>query len=160
VKWLVGMFLALVLGMNVAAAANPGYGANGALKIAQPTLQEMLTFAIQDEYLARSQYSVVLDTFGKVRPFSNIVQAEEQHIAYLRPLFNDRGWDVPADESKAYTVVPKSFAAALQIGEQAEIDNIAMYEHFLRQPDLPEDVQTVFQRLMAASQRHLVAFRR
>lgn len=158
-KKILVVLLGLLLMANIATAA-PNYGAKGAVQVAQPTVQEMLHFAIQDEYLARARYTAVLDVFGKIRPFSNIVQAEEQHIAYLRPLFNDRGWDVPADESGPYMIAPRSFAEALRIGEQAELDNIAMYEHFLRQADLPEDLQVVFGRLLASSQRHLAAFRR
>lgn len=155
-----GVLLGLLLMANSAFAADEGYGARGAVKAAQPTVQEMLQFAIQDEYLARAQYTAVMDAFGKVRPFSNIVQSEEQHIALLKPLFTDRGWDVPADESKPHVVVPNTFAEALQIGQQAEVDNIAMYEQFLRQPDLPDDVKAVLERLLAASKRHLQAFNR
>ena len=67
---------------------------------------------------------------------------------------------MPADESKPHVVVPNTFAETLQIGQQAEVDNIAMYEQFLRQPDLPDDVKAVLERLLAASKRHLQAFRR
>ena len=155
-----GVLLGLLLMANTATAADAGYGAKGAVKVTPLTVQEMLQFAIQDEYLARAQYVAVMDAFGKVRPFSNIVQSEEHHIALLKPLFTDRGWDVPADESKPHVVVPQTFAEALQIGQQAEVENIAMYEHFLRQPDLPDDVQAVVERLLAASKRHLQAFSR
>lgn len=157
---LIGMLLGLLLMGNVAFAAADGYGAKGAAAVEEPTVQQMLQFAIEDEYLARAEYTAVLDSFGKVRPFSNIVQSEGHHIALLEPLFTDRGWDVPADRSGDYVVVPPKFAAALAAGRQAETDNIAMYERFLQQPDLPDDVRSVFERLMAASQRHLHAFSR
>ena len=54
---------------------------------------------------------------------------------------------------------PENIKTALEIGVQAELDNIAMYEAFLEE-DLPEDVRDVFERLMAASKNHLEAFRR
>ena len=158
VVWMV--LLSLFLMGSSVLAADTGYGAKGAAQVSQPTLQEMLKFAIQDEYLALAQYNAVLDQFGKIRPFANIVRSEEQHIALLKPLFNDRGWDVPGDESAALVHIPATMAQALQIGKEAELDNIAMYEHFLQQPDLPEDVKAVFERLLAASKRHLQAFRK
>ena len=129
-RFLLGVLLGVFLMGNTVLAADAGYGAKGAINTTQPTVQEMLQFAIQDEYLAKAQYSLVMDTFGKLRPFSNIVQSEDQHIALLRPLFTDRGWDVPQDESGPYLVTPQSFTEALKIGEKAEVDNIAMYEHF------------------------------
>ena len=43
---------------------------------------------------------------------------------------------------------------------QAEINNIAMYEAFLAQGDVPEDVQAVFNFFIRASQSHLNAFSR
>ena len=159
-RFLLGVLLGVFLMGNTVLAADAGYGAKGAINTTQPTVQEMLQFAIQDEYLAKAQYSLVMDTFGKLRPFSNIVQSEDQHIALLRPLFTDRGWDVPQDESGPYLVTPQSFTEALKIGEQAEVDNIAMYEHFLNQKNIPEDLKSVFERLLAASKRHLNAFRR
>ena len=159
-RFLLGVLLGVFLMGNTVLAADAGYGAKGAINTTQPTVQEMLQFAIQDEYLAKAQYSLVMDTFGKLRPFSNIVQSEDQHIALLKPLFTDRGWDVPQDESGPYLVTPQSFTEALKIGEQAEVDNIAMYEHFLNQKNIPEDLKSVFERLLVASKRHLNAFRR
>lgn len=159
-RFLLGVLLGVFLMGNTVLAADAGYGAKGEVNTTQPTVQEMLQFAIQDEYLAKAQYSLVMDSFGKLRPFSNIVQSEDQHIALLRPLFTDRGWDVPEDESSPYLVTPQNFAEALKIGEQAEIENIAMYEHFLSQKNIPDDLKSVFERLLAASKRHLSAFRR
>ncbi|MGE4589888.1 MAG: DUF2202 domain-containing protein [Acidaminococcaceae bacterium] len=157
-KLIYGILFGILMLTNTAFAAESGYGAKGAINTPQPTVQEMLTFAIQDEYLARNQYSIVIDTFGKIRPFSNIILSEERHIAYLQPLFTDRGWDIPADKSQELVVKPKTFAEALNIGVRAETDNIAMYEYFLQQPKLPNDLKTVFELLHAASQKHLRAF--
>ena len=159
-RFLLGVLLGVFLMGNTVLAADTGYGAKGAVNVSQPTVQEMLQFAIQDEYLAKAQYSLVMDTFGELRPFSNIVQSEEQHITLLRPLFTDRGWNVPEDESRPHLVTPQNFTEALKLAEQAEVDNIAMYEHFLNQKNIPDDLKSVFERLLAASRRHLNAFRR
>ena len=43
----------------------------------------MLGYAIQDEYLARAEYYMIMDKFGKIKPFSNIVEAGEYHIKLL-----------------------------------------------------------------------------
>ena len=156
------IFIVVMLGvfmlLNTAFAADSGYGAKGALNTPQPTVQEMLNFAIQDEYLARNQYTTIVDTFGKVRPFSNIVISEERHIAYLQPLFTDRGWDIPTDKSQTHVIKVKTFPEALNIGVQTETDNIAMYEYFLQQRELPSDLKTTFELLLAASKKHLQAF--
>ena len=159
-RFLLGVLLGVFLMGNTVLAADAGYGAKGAINSTQPTVEEMLQFAIQDEYLAKAQYSLVMDTFGELRPFSNIVQSEAQHIALLRPLFTDRGWNVPEDESRPHLVTPQNFTEALNLAEQAEVDNIAMYEHFLNQKNIPDDLKSVFERLLAASRRHLNAFRR
>ena len=57
-----------------------------------------------------------------------------------------------------HTVLPEDMKTALEIGVQAEIDNISMYESFLKQ-DLPEDVRDVFENLKNGSVNHLRAFR-
>ena len=72
-----------------------GYGSAGALDDTSLTLADMLTYAIQDEYLARAEYNLILGAYGNVRPFTNIVHAEETHIAALLPLFDAYGITAP-----------------------------------------------------------------
>lgn len=134
------------------------FGAHGALAADNLTLTEMLTYAIQDEYLARAEYVEIIQEYGAIRPFSNIVKAEERHISFLIPLFEQYGFETPEDNADEHVVFPDDIKTALELGVNAEIENIAMYEVFL-QEDLPADVRDVFERLMSASENHLEAFR-
>ncbi len=90
-------------------------------------------------------------------PFSNIIRAEVTHISLLLPLFETYGYIAPADTASEHVVMPKDLKTAFEIGVQAEIDNITMYESFLDR-DIPDDVRDVFERLKAASENHLRAF--
>ena len=119
------------------------FGAHGALASNNLTLAEMLTYAVQDEYLARAEYAAIMQEHGSLRPFSNIIQSEERHISWLVPLFEQYGFDVPEDTAAKHIVVPDNLKTAFEIGVQAELDNIAMYDLFL-QEDLPADVRDVF----------------
>ena len=134
-----------------------GYGSEGALGDDALTLADMLTYAIQDEYLARAEYNRILDENGSIRPFSNIIRAEQTHIDALLPLFDIYGIAAPADEGESRTASVANLTEAYQAGVNAEVNNIAMYETFLDQ-DLPSDVRTVFESLMHASENHLRAF--
>ncbi len=140
-------------------AAAAGFGAAGAAADKALTMDKMLVYAIQDEYLARGEYEYVLNKLGDQRPFNNILEAEEQHIAELKVLFEKYKLAVPADTSKDHLIVPATIEEALKIGVQAEIDNIAMYKSFLTK-DLPEDVKSTFKLLMSGSESHLEAFQR
>jgi hypothetical protein len=148
----------LVMALGVHAYAQDLFGAKGAQQSPDPTLEQMLTYAIQDEYLARAEYSFIINEYGPVRPFSNIIHAEEQHIRMLVPLFTTYGFSVPEDNAAEHIVVPKDLKEALETCVQGEIDNIAMYETFLNK-QLPDDVRDVFERLQNASGNHLRAFR-
>ena len=147
--------LAASIGMS--ASAETLYGAAAAREAANPTVEQMLTFAIQDEYLARAEYTLIMSKLNARQPFSNIKQAEEQHIAWLEGLFTDYKLPVPVDEARPG--VPANLSAAYEAGVQAELDNIAMYKSFLAR-DLPEDVRAIFERLEASSRNHLQAFSR
>lgn len=48
-------------------------------------LVHILNEALLDEYKARDTYRKVIDSFGAVRPFVNIVEAEQRHIEALLP---------------------------------------------------------------------------
>ena len=141
------------------AAASPDYGAAGSAAVADSelTLGAMLTFALQDEYLARGEYQKIMAKFGERRPFSNIVKAEEQHIAWLVPLFEKYGVTLPPDRGQELAQVPETFSAALLAGVDAEIANIDMYQRFLSR-ELPSDVRAVFEHLLTGSRNHLAAF--
>ena len=134
-----------------------GYGAEGALKDESLTLADMLTYAIQDEYLARAEYDRIISDYGSIRPFTNIMRAEETHIDALLPLFTAYGISTPANEGADHAVSVPSLAQTYQAGVNAEVNNIAMYELFLDE-ELPDNVRTVFESLMKASENHLRAF--
>jgi hypothetical protein len=136
-----------------------GFGAVGAKADGAYTLEEMLTYAIQDEYLARAEYEKLIEEFDVDRPFTNIIKAEETHIELLKPLFEAYDIPIPSDTSNDHLVIPSELEAVYEIGVQAEIDNIAMYESFLSE-DLPDDVRSAFESLMAASESHLNAFQK
>ena len=135
------------------------FGAEAAKADKLLTLENMLTYAIQDEYLARARYLHAIEKFGQQRPFINILNAEENHISYLIPLFTKYNIGLPTDNSGYYVKVAANIKESLEQGVRGEIENIAMYERFLNQ-NIPNDVKTVFILLRNASQNHLQAFQR
>jgi hypothetical protein len=134
------------------------YGADGAADMENFTLEAMLKYALEDEYLARAEYELIINEYGNQRPFSNIIEAEEYHISLLKPLFEKYGIELAEDKSDEYVILPESIEAALKTGVDAEIANIDMYERFLEE-DIPEDVRIVFEELKRASENHLRAFK-
>ncbi|HPG42891.1 MAG TPA: hypothetical protein PLJ98_03675 [Acholeplasmataceae bacterium] len=122
------------------------------------SLEDMLTAALLDEYLAQATYEQIINTYGDVKPFTKIVLAEQQHINLLLPLFETYGITVPENQAASQVVLPDSIASALATGVEAEKANIAMYEAFLAQDNLNDDVRSVFELLKTASEHHLAAF--
>lgn len=146
--------------LSVAAlAADGGFGSAAVEENGTYSLSEMLTYAIQDEYLAYAEYGAIIGAYGAQRPFTNILKAEAAHISALEPLFAEYGAAVPENTAGEHTVLPGTLLDAYRAGAEAEISNIAMYEAFLKQ-DLPEDARRVFASLKNASENHLAAFER
>jgi hypothetical protein len=135
-------------------------GACAAIQDEALDLNKMLTYSLQDEYLAHHKYDVLIHEKGYGKPFTNIILAEQSHIEALLPLFDWYGVE-PVDpiSLESFAVIPETLQAALQIGVDAEILNIHMYDIFLDH-DIPTDVQDVFIRLKDASVNHLNAFQR
>ena len=138
-------------------SSKTGFGAEGALSAGDFEIEGMLKYAIQDEYLARQEYEMIMDAYGQQRPFSNIIQAEETHIALLKEIYQTYGYEIPEDNAAAYAVLPDSIDEAIVLGVTAEENNIAMYNLFLEQ-ELPDDIKAVFVELRDASENHLAAF--
>lgn len=137
--------------------ATDNYGAKGADSDPELTLEDMMRYAIEDEYLAHAEYSLILSEMDVTRPFSNIIKAETTHIAYMEDLYESFGFDLPTVDPSQHISLPDSLNEAYKTGVTAEIDNIAMYDLFLAQT-LPDEVRLVFEKLKAGSESHLKAF--
>ncbi|EDX82833.1 hypothetical protein S7335_11 [Synechococcus sp. PCC 7335] len=122
--------------------------------------QQAMTEAINDEYRARAFYQAVIEKFGAVRPFSNIVQAEDRHVQRWQSLFNQYGLPIPEDTFAGNVEAPETLAAACEMGIEAEIADAQMYERFLTFVEEP-DLRATFTQLQQVSQNnHKVAFER
>lgn len=151
--------LSMTLLSTCAYASTDDYGAQGAKTREEYSLEEMLEYAIQDEYLAKAEYEAIIDEFDVDRPFTNIINAEQQHIEAVEALYEDYDMVLPEVDPDDYIAIPETLEEAFEIGVVAEIENIAMYESFL-ETDLPDDVRAVFEALKKGSESHLQAFTR
>ena len=107
------------------------------------TLSTVLIEAINDEYKAQATYRHVINKFGEIRPFINIVEAESRHIEALLPLFDKYGITVPEDNWASNIEEPQTVLEACQIGVEAEIENAEMYDRLLKLTVDYPDVQHV-----------------
>ncbi|MEQ9487415.1 MAG: DUF2202 domain-containing protein [Alphaproteobacteria bacterium] len=122
--------------------------------------EDALREALLDEYKARATYRKVIETFGEIRPFINIVEAEDRHAAALLRQFKRLNLDPPEDQWKGNVAAPASIMEACKAAVADEINNAEMYNRLLATVDDPT-VKKVLLNLQAASQdRHLPAFRR
>lgn len=120
-----------------------------------------LQMALDDEYKAEATYRAVLDKFGEdVRPFTNIIRAEQHHAQMAAAQMRRLGMDVPGNPYLGTIAAPESLLAACKEGRDAEIANIALYDEILPNVRDPQ-VKAVLGQLQAASRdRHLPAFER
>lgn len=144
---------------NIPKEVSEGFGSAGALANDDASIEQMLIYAIQDEYAARAEYEYLIEELGAGAPFTNIIKAEVTHIEMLVPLFSAYELEVPEDTSSEHLLPAKTITEALETGVIAEINNIDMYNLFLEQ-DLPDDIIEVFTSLRDASENHLQAFQR
>lgn len=125
----------------------------------EPIVNQTLRIAMYDEYHAYETYKLVIEKFGFVAPFANIMQAEEQHIQAMTHLLEKYQVSIPVNDWADRLEAPNTLQEAYELGVAAEIDNIKMYSHLLEHTIHP-DIQDIFFRLQAASHNnHLPAFR-
>jgi len=104
-------------------------------------------------------YARVIEKFGPLSPFTEIVEAENRHYKLLLPLLEKYAVAVPINDWYQRIEIPNSFVECCEVGVAAEIDNIAMYEHLLKYTQEAE-IRDCLYRLQAASyNNHLPAFR-
>ena len=122
------------------------------------SLHQLLCTALDDEYRARATYQAVVDYYGPVMPFVNIVQAEQRHVAALESLFYRYTLPLPYNRWQGQVPPAVSLQQACVDAVSAEINNYGMYDRLL-QDVTQEDVRMVFSNLRNASAyHHLPAF--
>lgn len=122
--------------------------------------QQAMLAALDDEYKARAFYTAVIEKFGEVRPFSNIVQAEDRHARRWQTLFSQYGLPIPADPYVGQVEAPGTLAAACEMAIASEVANVQMYDQFLEFVTEP-DLRNTFSQLRNVSQtNHKPAFER
>lgn len=161
------------LGLSVACSSNgptspglvpgPGRGPTPTVFTAGPLTAEIgaaMERAILDEYRAEATYSRVLEDFGAVLPFAQVVNAEARHSESIARVYSNHEMTAPADpwhrdNVPRFRSVPEACAAAVAQEER----NVAMYDDLLRM-ELPADVERVFAtNRLASLEAHLPAFR-
>lgn len=123
--------------------------------------------ALEDEHRAEAFYAAVMEKFGDVRPFRNIIRAEQTHASELNALLQGYGLDQKTanphlGSAEITALVPETLAEACKMGVDAEIANRDLYDKRLM-PAVKDyaDVQVVFAALRDASEnKHLLAFER
>lgn len=118
----------------------------------------MLVYAVQDEYVAEQQYKTILEDLGDNELFKKITAEETMHASAALPLLAKYNVAEVDADYKSIASHPKDWKEAAEIGVQAEINNIDIFDTFLNQPNLPDDVKTIFTELRDASKVHETQF--
>ncbi len=123
--------------------------------------RDALLAALDDERRVQALYQAVLERFGEVRPFVNIIQAEKRHESLVAALMKKYGVPVPPNPylDREFTL-PNLLTECCAQGIEAEKANIAMYNGFLTFVK-EKDIRQTFTYLRDASlYHHLPAFER
>jgi hypothetical protein len=123
-------------------------------------MMDAIREALEDAYRARATCRKVIETFGPVRPFVNIVEAEERHARALRALLNRLGVEPPRDTWPTRVSASDTLVEACAAAARAELAREAMYQRLIPLVRHP-GARRVMRRIQKASyKRYLPAFRR
>lgn len=123
-------------------------------------ISQVLRISLYDEYHAFEVYKKIIETFGELQPFTNIIQAEQNHINVVVAMCSKYGIEAPINNWSEKIELPNSLLECCELGVVAELENIKMYDNLLQYVDQYPDVQDIFYQLQAASyNNHLPAFR-
>lgn len=129
------MLASLVLTCGCAGAnASDAAGSTGVSSVDA----DALLLALDDEYRAEATYSAVIEAFGEVRPFINIIKAERRHTARAKAEMDRLGITyATANPYLGKITAPATLLAACEQGVTAEIENIGLYDQLL--PTIEDD---------------------
>ena len=137
------------------------------------TQKEIIYSIYEEEKVARDVYITLGNLYPAEDTFANIQLSEQSQMDAVRNLCVKYGIEIPDDQSvgffslEAMDALYKGFvdagddlilSAALQVGIDIEIMDIADLGEALEYPNMPRDVQKVLTNLINGSISHLDAF--
>lgn len=136
------------------------YGAAAAQVDEALTVEEMIKYAMEEEYLSEMEYEDIIENYGaeEPEPFSTILQHERHNIRRLKQLSEQYNINVNQDEAMMHIIYPSSLEQAYKEAIQLQINTISMYERFLDQ-DLPQDIEEALLEIKNQEQKDLLAFK-
>lgn len=132
-----------------------GWGSGAASKDDNLTLEKMLKYAIEDEYIKRKRYELISQLFKIESPFYEMSKTETANILKLIDLFSKYSVPIPQDRSLEYIKAPKTLLEGYDLSIKGELNNSAMYDKFLEDSSLNKDVKKVFKELKSISNKQM-----
>jgi hypothetical protein len=166
----VGALLAGVVAVGQASAST----ATASSATDDSEVASALSFAREEERMARDLYAALADTYDGARPFSMITNSEDRHFDAVGTLLER--YDVPdpsAGKAAGKYAIPAvqalydgwlaegktSLEDAYRVGVELEQRDITDLKKSIA-GDLPADVDAVFGHLLQGSENHLAAYQR
>lgn len=85
------------------------------------------------EYAAVAAYTAVIEEFGQVQPYVNILEAEQRHVSALIRQLDRFGVSAPANPWLGKIPAPADLLTTAQAEADGEVANVAMYDELLAQ---------------------------
>lgn len=127
----------------------------------EPVLHQVLRIAVYDEYHAYENYKKIVEKFGNIPPFVNILEAEIRHYEELAVLLNKYQVQLPLNDWVLKVEEPNSILEAAEVAVAEEIDNIKMYDNLIPYAkDYPDVLDTIYRLQAASYNNHLPALRK
>ena len=82
---------------KVAASEIKLIGADASFEAGDLTLEEILTYSIESQYLTNYMNNAIIEKFGKVRPYDVMVENNKKNISELEILFYKNKLSIPTD---------------------------------------------------------------
>lgn len=133
------------------------WGTKAAKEDKNLSVEKMLTYAIENEYLEKAKYEEIIKKFGDKRPFTDILKAKNINISLLKTTFPKYKIPIPKDRSREFVKMPSTIEESFEIAIREEIENMAMYNSFIIKKGVQQELIMIFVRLRDASRAHLQA---
>lgn len=144
----------IFIGGSVLASEEIAYGADASFGDKELTLEEILTYTLESQYLSRNLNDSIVEKFGKVKPYIGIMENNEDNVSSLEELFSVYGYTLIEDKSASHVLIDEKFDNNLSSSYEEEMKNIVMYETFLK-VELPDDVRATIENLKSDSIKNL-----
>ena len=119
------------------------------------SVEKMVKYALQNEYEKRDTYKFLVDRFINEKAFDEIYNNKKVSVSIIEAFANKQGVKIEKYKANKNINIYSNIKETKTAMRDSELENIIIYNTFINQKEVPQELILVFSRIKEISKMNL-----